>query len=36
MEFTTQQRCEAAIAAFEQDSKGKSGDARMRCVRIEK
>jgi hypothetical protein len=36
MEFGTQQKCEAAIAAFEQDSQGKTGSARMRCVRIEK
>lgn len=36
MEFTTQQKCEAAIVAFEQDSQGKQGSARMRCVRIEK
>jgi hypothetical protein len=36
MEFTTQQRCEAAIAVFEQESQGKTGSARMRCVRIEK
>jgi hypothetical protein len=36
MEFGTQQKCEAAIAAFEQDAKGKSGTARLRCVKIEK
>lgn len=36
VEFTTQQKCEAAIAAFEYDAQGKTGVARMRCVRIEK
>lgn len=36
MEFATQQRCEAAIAAFENDAQGKTGTAKMRCVRIEK
>jgi hypothetical protein len=36
LEFGTQQKCEAAIVAFEQDSQGKTGSARMRCVRIEK
>jgi len=36
MEFTNREKCEAAIVAFEQDAQGKKGDARMRCVRIEK
>ena len=36
MEFGTQQKCEAAIVAFEQEAQGKSGSVRMRCVRIEK
>jgi len=36
MEFTTQQRCEAAIVVFEQEAQGKTGSTRMRCVRIEK
>lgn len=36
MEFSTQQKCEAAIVAFEYDAQGKTGSARMRCVRIEK
>ena len=36
MEFTTQQKCEAAIAAFERDAESQKGSARMRCVRIEK
>jgi hypothetical protein len=36
MEFSTQQKCEAAIAAFEHDAQGKTGSSRMRCVRIEK
>jgi hypothetical protein len=36
MEFSTQQKCEAAIAAFEHDAQGKTGSTRMRCVRIEK
>jgi hypothetical protein len=36
LEFGTQQKCEAAIAAFEQDAQGKTGSARMRCARIEK
>ena len=36
LEFTTQQKCEAAIQAFVIDAKGKNGSAYMRCVRIEK
>ena len=36
MEFATQQKCEAAIVAFEQDAQGKKGSVSMRCVRIEK
>lgn len=36
MEFTTPQKCEAAIQAFDIDAKGKSSSAYMRCVRIEK
>jgi hypothetical protein len=36
MEFSTQQKCEAAIVVFEQDAQSKTGSARMRCVRIEK
>ncbi len=36
MEFKTQEKCEAAIVAFSQDAQGKKGDARFRCVRIER
>jgi hypothetical protein len=36
MEFSTREKCEAAIVAFERDAEGKTGSARMRCVRIEK
>ncbi len=36
MEFKTLEKCQAAIVAFEQESQGKKGDARMRCVKIEK
>jgi len=36
MEFTNREKCEAAIVAFEQDAQGKTGNARFRCVRIEK
>jgi hypothetical protein len=36
IEFSTPQKCEAAIAVFEQESQGKTGSTRMRCVRIEK
>lgn len=36
MEFSTQQKCEAAIVEFEQDAKRTTGTARFRCVRIEK
>ena len=36
LEFTTPQKREAAIQAFDIDAKGKSGSAYMRCVRIEK
>ena len=36
MEFNTVQKCEQAIRAFEDDLKGKTGYANMRCVRIEK
>jgi hypothetical protein len=33
MEFTTQQKCEAAIQVFKQDGRGQ---AIMRCVKVEK
>jgi hypothetical protein len=36
MEFGTQQRCEAAIVVFENETQSKLGTAKMRCVRIEK
>jgi hypothetical protein len=36
LEFTTREKCEAAIQAFDIDAKGKNGSAYMRCVRIEK
>jgi hypothetical protein len=36
LEFTTREKCEAAINTFEQESKGQTGHVRMRCVRIEK
>jgi len=36
MEFKTQEKCEAAIAAFEYDAQGRTGSVKMRCVRIEK
>ncbi|MHB8123888.1 MAG: hypothetical protein ACYDG4_17335 [Desulfuromonadaceae bacterium] len=36
LEFKTQEKCEAAIKQFEDDSRGKRGKVDMRCVRIEK
>ena len=36
MEFVSQEKCEAAIRAFDADSKGKNGSVYMRCVKIEK
>lgn len=36
LEFKTKEKCEAAIVAFEQESQGKNGSVRMRCVKIEK
>lgn len=36
LEFNTREKCEAAITAFVKDANGKSGLAKMRCVRIEK
>ena len=36
MEFTTREKCEAAIVAFERDAESQKGSVRMRCVRIEK
>ena len=36
MEFTTREKCEAAIQVFDSDANGKRGSANMRCVRIEK
>jgi hypothetical protein len=36
MEFSTREKCEAAIVAFQYDSENKSGTVKMRCVRIEK
>lgn len=36
MEFNTQQRCEAAITVFVNETDNKVGRAQMRCVRIEK
>ena len=36
MEFTTPQKCQAAILEFVNDAPGKTGSAKMRCVRIEK
>ena len=36
MEFKTQEKCLAAIVAFENEAKGKEGRVTMRCVKIEK
>ncbi len=36
LEFSTEAKCEKAIVAFEQESKGQTGHVRMRCIRIEK
>ena len=36
LEFSSSERCEAAIQTFKNDAQGKSGSANMRCVRIEK
>ena len=36
LEFTTREKCEVAIQAFDADANGKRGNANMRCVRIEK
>lgn len=36
MEFSTREKCEAAIVAFKEETDDKRGHARFRCVRIEK
>ena len=36
LEFTSQERCIAAIRAFEDEAKKDTGYVNMRCVRIEK
>ena len=36
MEFTSLEKCQQAIQAFADDTKGKTGYVNMRCVRIEK
>lgn len=36
MEFTTLQKCQAAIETFKDESANREGTVRMRCVRIEK
>jgi hypothetical protein len=36
LEFTSREKCQAAIYEFVEDAKGKDGRANMRCVRIEK
>jgi hypothetical protein len=36
LEFKTQEKCLAAVEAFEAESKKQKGSAYMRCVRIEK
>jgi len=36
MEFTTLEKCQAAIVAFKQDADGRTGSVNMRCVKVEK
>lgn len=36
MEFSTREKCQAAIVAFTNDATNQSGSVSMRCVRIEK
>lgn len=36
MEFRTRELCERAISTFKNDSEGRDGTVRMRCVGIEK
>ncbi len=36
LEFSSLERCKAAILAFESESNDRSGTVRMRCVKIEK
>jgi hypothetical protein len=36
LKFGTREKCESAIAAFQNDAENKSGTVKMRCVRIEK
>lgn len=36
LEFSSRERCVAAIQSFEDEIKGKTGYLNMRCVRIEK
>ena len=36
LEFSTMEKCQAAIVEIEKDTNGKSGTAKMRCVKIEK
>lgn len=36
LEFSSWEKCEAAIQAFRNESAGKAGTAHMRCVKIEK
>ena len=36
MEFSTQEKCQAAIVAFANDAANQKGSVSMRCVRIEK
>lgn len=36
LEFTTLERCQAAVQAFQAETNNRRGYAEMRCVRIEK
>ena len=36
IEFSTREKCEAAIVTFKAESQNKRGDPLLRCVRIEK
>ncbi len=36
LEFSSQDKCEKAIVEFKKEAEGKSGNANMRCVKIEK
>ena len=36
LEFSSREKCERAIATFKNESEGRDGTVRMRCVAIEK